>query len=128
MNTTQSSRPTGSAGPEVRTTAGAVRGRWEDGLAVFRGIPFAEPPVGEARFAAPRPVRAWDGVREALSFGPPPPQDPALAKAQHGAAALPKGDDWLTVNVWTPDPGPAARHPVMVWIYGGGYELGFSGG
>ena len=128
MNTTQSSQPTGSAGPEVRTTAGAVRGRWEDGLAVFRGIPFAEPPVGEARFAAPRPVRAWDGVRKALSFGPPPPQDPGLAKVQHRAADLPKGDDWLTVNVWTPDPGPAARRPVMVWIYGGGYEVGFSGG
>ena len=107
----------------VRTTAGAVRGRWEDGLAVFRGIPFAEPPVGEARFAAPQPVHAWDGVRKALSFGPPPPQDPVLAK---GAADLPKGDDWLTVNVWTPNPGPAARRPVMVWIYGGGYELGFS--
>ncbi len=73
MNTAQSSQPTGSAGPEVRITAGAVRGRWEDGLAVFRGIPFAEPPVGEARFAAPRPVRGWDGVRKALSFGPPPP-------------------------------------------------------
>ena len=45
-----------------------------------------------------------------------------------GAAGLPKGDDRLTVNVWTPDPGPAARRPVMVWIYGGGYKLGFSGG
>jgi len=49
----------------VRTAAGAVRGRREDGLTVFRGIPFAEPPVGEARFAAPRPVRGWDGIRDA---------------------------------------------------------------
>ncbi|MBV8316142.1 MAG: carboxylesterase family protein, partial [Planctomycetaceae bacterium] len=57
--TDKSHGPVGSAEPEVRTTAGAVRGRREDGLAVFRGIPFAEPPVGAARFAAPRPVRGW---------------------------------------------------------------------
>src|SRR5260370_8390621 len=60
--------------PVVRTAAGLVRGRAEDGVAVFRGIPFAQPPVGDLRFAAPRPARAWDGVREAATFGPPPPQ------------------------------------------------------
>jgi para-nitrobenzyl esterase len=76
MNTTQSSQPAGSAGPEVRTTADAVRGRWEDGLAVFRGIPFAEPPVGEARFAAAaagaRLGRGTEGVvlRPAAPAGP----------------------------------------------------------
>ena len=47
-------------------------------MAVFRGIPFAEPPVGALRFAAPRPVRGWGGVREAASFGPPPPQAAAF--------------------------------------------------
>ncbi|PAM99944.1 carboxylesterase [Streptomyces sp. Alain-F2R5] len=108
----------------VRTAAGAVRGRREDGLTVFRGIPFAEPPVGEARFAAPRPARPWDGVREAFAFGPPPPQDVGIAGP---AAALPEGDDWLTVNVWTPAPDPAARRPVMVWIYGGAYRIGHAG-
>jgi para-nitrobenzyl esterase len=51
--------------PEVRTVAGAVRGSWEGGLAVFRGIPSGEAPVGEARFAAPGPARRWEGVREA---------------------------------------------------------------
>ena len=65
--------------PEVRTTAGAVRGRREDGLAVFRGIPFAEPPVGEARFAAPHPVRAGTDPG-GVSFGPPPPQDTAALR------------------------------------------------
>ncbi|MDX6314170.1 MAG: para-nitrobenzyl esterase, partial [Streptomyces sp.] len=60
----------GSAEPVVRTAAGAVRGRREGGLAVFRGIPFAEPPVGDARFGAPRPVRAWDGTRDVFAFGP----------------------------------------------------------
>ncbi|MGW8064975.1 carboxylesterase/lipase family protein [Streptomyces ziwulingensis] len=110
--------------PVVRTVSGAVRGRTADGLAVFRGIPFAEAPVGEARFAAPRPARPWEGVRDAYAFGPPPPQDTGLAGP---AGALPEGDDWLTVNVWTPAPDPAARRPVMVWIYGGAYKLGHSG-
>jgi para-nitrobenzyl esterase len=112
---------------EVRTAAGTVRGRREDGLSVFRGIPFAEPPVGDARFGAPRPVRGWEGVREAFSFGPPPPQDLSVAGRTGELPGVPMGDDWLTVNVWTPDPDPAAHRPVMVWIYGGAYKLGFSG-
>ncbi|HEX6351514.1 carboxylesterase/lipase family protein [Actinophytocola sp.] len=115
-----------SVEPEVRTAAGAVRGRWEDGLAVFRGIPFAAPPVGAARFAAPQPAPRWDGVREAFSFGPTAPQD--LGTFRPAGVSLPKPptDDWLTVNVWTPAPDPAARRPVMVWIHGGAYKLGSS--
>lgn len=58
--------------PEVRATVGGLRGVWESGTAVFRGIPFAEPPVHGLRFTAPRPVRGWSGVREALAYGPPP--------------------------------------------------------
>jgi para-nitrobenzyl esterase len=116
----------GSAEPVVRTAAGAVRGRREHGLAVFRGIPFAEPPVEDARFAAPRPAHRWEGVREAFAFGPPPPQEGGF-QGRAGAAGIPAGDDWLTVNVWTPDPDPAARRPVMVWIYGGAYKLGHAG-
>jgi para-nitrobenzyl esterase len=117
---------TSTVEPEVTTTAGAVRGRREDGLTVFRGIPFAEPPVGDARFAAPRPVRGWDGVWEAFSFGPPPPQDTSMFGRATGVTP-PEGDDWLTLNVWTPDQDPAARRPVLVWIHGGAYQLGFSG-
>ncbi|WP_329348472.1 carboxylesterase family protein [Streptomyces sp. NBC_01261] len=112
--------------PVVRFGAGAVRGRLEDGLAVFRGIPFAEPPVGEARFQAPRPVHGWDGVREARDFGPPPPQESGF-QGRRGVVEGATGDDWLTVNVWTPAPDPAARRPVMVWIYGGAYKLGHAG-
>ncbi|NJP51387.1 carboxylesterase family protein [Streptomyces sp. SBST2-5] len=129
MTTPQPRPPAGETArpePVVRTGAGAVRGRYEGELAVFRGIPFAEPPVGEARFAAPRPVRGWDGVREAYAFGPPPPQDAALL-GRAVVDRLPAGDDWLTVNVWTPEPDPAARRPVMVWIYGGSFRLGHSG-
>jgi para-nitrobenzyl esterase len=58
----------------VRCRAGAVSGRHENGVAVFRGIPFGAPPVGKLRFHAPAPAEPWDGVREADVFGPPPPQ------------------------------------------------------
>src|ERR1700741_1724520 len=102
-------------GFEARVTGGVVRGGLEEGVAVFRGVPFAAPPVGAARFAAPRPVLGWDGVRPALSFGPPPPQGGAFGMDALGI----DGDDWLTVNVWTPD--PEAHLPVMVWIHGGAY-------
>jgi hypothetical protein len=112
----------GSAGSLVRLTSGSVRGRAEDGLAVFRGMPFAQPPVGELRLAAPLPVLPWEGVREAVAFGPPPPQSRMM-----GAPAVRGTDgDWLTVNVWSADHG-AARLPVMVWIHGGGYVYGWSG-
>src|SRR5690606_16050677 len=123
--TDETTPPIAPAAPEVRTNAGVVRGRWERSQAVFRGIPFAASPVGDARFAAPQPVRPWPGVREAVAFGPPPPQDPGVfqAGAQPSESATFAADDtWLTVNVWTPD--PAGRRPVMVWLYGGGYQIG----
>ncbi|WP_254205890.1 carboxylesterase/lipase family protein [Nocardia alni] len=110
--------------PVIRTTGGRVRGQREHGLAVFRGIPFAQPPVGPARFAAPRPVTGWDGIRDALSYGPPVPQETSFA-GRTGSLPTPTSDDWLTLNVWTAD--PEARRPVLVWIYGGAYKLGFSG-
>lgn len=112
----------GSQGPMVGLTTGIVRGRLEDDVAVFRGMPFARSPVGALRLAAPAPVPAWDGVRDALAFGPPPPQSRVM-----GAPDARDGDDdWLTVNVWSPDLG-SARLPVMVWIHGGGYVYGWSG-
>ncbi|MFJ7157381.1 carboxylesterase/lipase family protein [Streptomyces sp. NPDC101118] len=118
------SEPSGDL-PEVRVAGGVVRGSREAGVAVFRGIPFAEPPVGALRFAAPRPVRGWDGVRPAVSYGPPPPQGGHFGMDALAADAA--GDDWLTVNVWSPDPGPGAGLPVMVWIQGGAYSIGMSG-
>ncbi|GAA5126665.1 carboxylesterase/lipase family protein [Pseudonocardia adelaidensis] len=95
---------------QVRTSAGSVRGRREGGVAVYRGVPFAAPPVGRARFAAPRPPRPWDGVREVTRFGPPPPQPGRSTE----------GDDWLNLAVWTPEPGRTGL-PVVVWISGGTY-------
>ncbi|WIM92521.1 carboxylesterase family protein [Actinoplanes oblitus] len=109
--------------PEVRVTAGVVRGRVEAGLAVFRGIPYAAPPVGVNRFGAPRPVERWDGTRAAVSFGPPVPQSEVLGR---DAAREADDGDWLTLNVWSPALDPAAGLPVLVWIYGGGYAVGMS--
>ena len=111
--------------PVVSTAAGQVRGQAEHGVAVFRGIPFAQPPVGDLRFAAPRPARPWSGVREAAMFGPPPPQSGfAITQPPPGPPGA-DPDDWLTVNVFSPDLG-AAGLPVMVWIYGGAYRSGAS--
>lgn len=100
--------------PTVRAAEGLLRGRRHGGHAVFRGIPYARPPVGALRFAAPAPVEPWHGVREAAEFGPTPPQSGPVA------AAPTEGTDWLTLNVHTPDPGSAGL-PVLVWIPGGGY-------
>ncbi|MFJ7205873.1 carboxylesterase/lipase family protein [Streptomyces sp. NPDC098789] len=108
--------------PEVRTGRGAVRGRVEDGIAVFRGIPYARPPFGALRFAAPEPARRWDGVRPALEFGPPPPQYDRMSPRPATELRDP-APDCLTVNVWTPAPGAAAL-PVMVWFHGGAYVFG----
>ena len=116
----------GSAEPEVSTSAGRVRGRVEDGNAVFRGMPFAQPPVGALRFQAPVPPAPWDGVRDAAAFGPQCPQ--AMFPGTPGAAEPPPDTtgEWLTVNVWTPDP-QARGLPVMVWIHGGAYLFGSGG-
>ena len=110
----------------VRTRKGAVRGRWDGQVGVFRGVPFAAPPVGPRRFQAPQPPDPWDGVREVDVFGPPPPQ--ALGPqplTEPPTSTRHDPTDWLTLNIWTPDPG-AAGLPVMVWIYGGAYRFGSS--
>ena len=99
----------------VATRSGRVGGATENGLHVFRGIPYAQPPVGVLRFAAPVVHDAWSGVRDATEFGPPPRQPLRLSSS----------DEWLTVNVWTPDV-HASGLPVMVWLYGGKFTTGSS--
>ncbi len=118
--------------PIVKTSSGAVRGRYEQGVVTFKGIPFAAPPVGQRRFAAPVPPQAWDGVREASAFSPTPPQGDLSSQRMPGLDLRPivgeswrKGEDYLTLNVWTPDLGTQGL-PVMVWIYGGAFVSGGS--
>ncbi|MCD2186336.1 carboxylesterase/lipase family protein [Actinomycetospora soli] len=110
-------------GAEVVTTTGVLRGRARDGLVTWRGIPYAAPPVGPLRWRAPEPPEPWEGVREASSFGPVPPQEKTgefLGAGKH----TPMGEDCLTLNVVAPA-APADRpRPVMVWFYGGAFVVG----
>ncbi|MBQ0852611.1 carboxylesterase family protein [Streptomyces sp. BH-SS-21] len=119
--------PGAAEDPVVGTPYGAVRGRYENGLAVFRGIPYAAPPFGPRRFRSPVPPEPWDGVRDAGAFGSTPPKPPySEAFAKLLADPVVPGDDCLNLNVWTPEPGPGARLPVMVWIHGGALTRGSS--
>ncbi|MGI5459030.1 carboxylesterase/lipase family protein [Streptomyces sp. CA-249302] len=118
---------TDPVGPVVSTPYGAVRGRYEQGIAVFRGIPYAAPPFGPLRFRPPVPPEPWDGVRDAGSFGPTPPKPPySEAFEKYLSDPVVPGDDCLNLNVWTPEPGPAARLPVLVWFHGGALTRGSS--
>ncbi len=109
--------------PEVTTPAGRVRGRWRGDSAAFLGIPFAEPPVGELRFAAPVPKAAWEGVLDAGTMGATAQHSTDDGKTLIPAPSVP-GDSVLNVNVFTPAPREDAALPVLVYIHGGGYVSG----
>lgn len=101
---------------EVVTTAGVLRGEVIDGLTVFRGVPFAAPPVGSLRFKPPQPLAPWQGIREATEFAASPIQAPGML------AAGQISEDCLYLNIWAPASG--GPHPVLVWIFGGGEVKG----
>ena len=109
--------------PTVATKYGRIAGRQEDDIAVFRGIPYAAPPLGELRWRAPRDPESWDGIREADEFGPGSMQTFMPGIELLGAWEQPVDEDCLTLNIWTPGVDDAAR-PVMVWIHGGGFASG----
>lgn len=107
----------------VRSALGPVRGiRRSTGIA-FLGIPYAQPPVGDLRFAAPVPPRAWTDTRDCTKYGPT-----AQLKQLSAVTTIPEpsipGNDYLTLNVFTPDPSSSAKLPVMMWIHGGGFVAG----
>jgi carboxylesterase type B len=108
--------------PVVSTRSGKVRGSVADGVNAFKGIPYAAPPFGANRFKAPQPAQPWDGVRDALAFGPKSPQPvyPTHVKQLLPPELAPSGEDCLNLNVWSPDLGSAGL-PVMVWVPGGVY-------
>lgn len=115
----------------VTTRLGAVRGGpgAVDGVRVFKGIPFAAPPVGALRWEMPRPAAAWEGVRDGTQWGDSCIQNPAPTRFPvNSATDMPDSpgisEDCLYLNVWTPATRAGEKLPVMVWLYGGAYTEG----
>jgi para-nitrobenzyl esterase len=104
----------------VKTSLGSIAGHDGD-IRIFKGIPFAAPPVGELRWRPPQPAMPWAGTRDAFEFGFDCPQIPL---PEEPSAAPGKSEDCLTVNVWTPARSDTERLPVMVYVFGGGFVAG----
>jgi para-nitrobenzyl esterase len=103
----------------VKLDDGIVQGTVEEGIAVFRGIPFAAPPVGELRWKAPQPVEPWEGILKTDKYAPMPVQ-----VRNQWIGDIEMSEDCLYLNVWTPAKSSREKLPVMVWIYGGGFSSG----
>ena len=105
------------AAPQRETRSGPVSGTTRDGVAAFKGIPYAAPPVGALRWQPPQPHPNWQAPRDATQFGPICPQQPTT-----WMDSMPQSEDCLTLNIWAPEHGRDL--PVAVWIHGGGGTAG----
>lgn len=116
--------PNETGAPQVAIEQGSLAGTLEGELAVYRGIPYAAPPVGIRRWKPPGPAPSWSGIRSAAEFGPACTQ-PALPSSSLYYEAFPRtSEDCLTLNVWAPE--RAQKAPVIVWIHGGSLRIGSS--
>ncbi len=109
--------------PNVLTESGVISGVREGGLSVYKGVPFAVPPVGDLRWRAPAPVARWEGTLKVEAFAPSCMQD---GVSMPGETPPAMSEDCLYLNIWTPAKSARAHLPVIVWIYGGGYINGSS--
>ena len=107
----------------VTLSLGQLEGTRQGGLVVFRGVPFAAPPVGERRWLPPQPVEPWQGVRQAKRFAMTAPQNPMLGGPGPEGEPEPQSEDCLYLNIWSPGL-DNKRRPVMVWIHGGAFSIG----
>lgn len=101
-------------------------------ITTYKGVPFAKPPVGENRWKAPQRCEDWEGIRDAYTYGPIPIQDtPGLGtdvycREWHVDSDIPMSEDCLYLNIWTPAKSPDEKLPVLVWIYGGAFQWGYT--
>ncbi|MBS1607890.1 MAG: carboxylesterase family protein, partial [Bacteroidetes bacterium] len=117
----------------IKTDAGFISGgQSTDGsIKIYKGIPFAAPPVGDLRWKAPQPVARWNGVKKCVAFGASPVQGKPVPFSMWSKEFLipdePIGEDCLYLNVWTGAKTEKEKRAVLVWIYGGGFASGGSG-
>ncbi len=122
----------GSTKNPIQTESGLVSGYYNEKtlVTVYKGIPFAAPPVGDLRWKAPQPVKPWKGVKECVAFGPSPMQPKPVSFLMIGPEFVvpqePLSEDCLYLNVWTGAKSANEKKPVMIWIYGGGFQTGGS--
>jgi para-nitrobenzyl esterase len=109
---------------EAATRYGRVRGRRQDGIVKFLGVPYATPPLGRLRFRAPQPLKPWRGVRDTVDFPNPAFQVAGAEMGPGGNGRMPApSEDCLYLNIWTPA-ADGKRRPVMFYQHGGGYMIG----
>ncbi|BCM90303.1 para-nitrobenzyl esterase [Abditibacteriota bacterium] len=111
----------------IKVQGGLVTGTVEDGLNVFKGIPFAAPPTGPNRWRSPQPIVPWKGIKQADAFGPAPLQSKLAAMLMSQSFTVNMSEDCLYLNIWAPDKQDKQKQlPVMVWIYGGAFNSGLT--